>query len=114
MWSLARCSVYRSDTSIQQRSDLPLVTDLQTHESLRSFKPTLKLVQASALSFLSLPYPADLPRLKLGLSILTWYGILYSDDAYHGATEGYPEGGMERKDVSEQGWCLVPRSPGQP
>src|SRR5215212_3472742 len=78
MWSLARCSVYRSDTSIQQRSDLPLVTDLQTHESLRSFKPTLKLVQASALSFLSLPYPADLPRLKLGLSIpyLVWDPIL--------------------------------------
>src|SRR5215204_1747747 len=78
MWSLARCSVYRSDTSIQQRSDLPLVTDLQTHESLRSFKPTLKLVQASALSFLSLPCLADLPRLKLGLSIpyLVWDPIL--------------------------------------
>jgi hypothetical protein len=32
-----------------------------------SLRPTLKLVEAIALSFPSLPYPADPPTLKLGL-----------------------------------------------
>src|SRR5215216_367505 len=62
---------------------------------------------------LSLAHPCFLlPRRRSPRG--TWYGILYSEDAYYGPTEGYPEGGMAREDVSEQGWCSVPRSPGQP
>jgi len=42
----------------------------------------------------SLVHPCSPPASSISEG--TWYGILYSEDAYYGPTEGYPEGGMER------------------
>jgi hypothetical protein len=47
----------------------PLASLIEADGSPCYFKPTLKFAEAHAASFPYLPYPADLPTLKLGLCV---------------------------------------------